>query len=386
MRMDPRKKYGFWMVTGGKIFFNKAEALVYASQHNLLVKFVYHSQVWNEFDRSRLGKVSLQALYKERALQLRDKYDYLVLYYSGGADSDNVLQTFLKNKIKLDEICVKWPKPLMDGKFYSSNKTDNSARNYWSEWDYAIKPYLKKLSKKHPDIKITIKDYMNQISKLDFENLFVKFNSLRAGMIVNTVISDSALKDKKRVGHIYGIDKPLITLDPTSNDVFMYFTDDCLDLIGLNEIDPGSAEPFYWTPDMPNLAYEMAYQVSQYYLFNKEQRKFIHHRPYLTDEEWKMFRSVKNDIAKKILYKHWDNRFQVSKPESASRKDKFFWIYENSELSSVKEILTGVSKEKTDQIANRWLEIEKDPINKNNITTYKVLRTDLYYVTHFQDD
>ena len=92
------EKYGCWETNGLK-FGNKVEALIYASQNDTKVKFVYHDNVWKNFDRSVLGKVSLNQLYKERAQQLRDSYDYLILYYSGGADSHNVLMSFINNNI-----------------------------------------------------------------------------------------------------------------------------------------------------------------------------------------------------------------------------------------------------------------------------------------------
>ena len=94
------EKYGYWETNGLK-FENKVKALTYATQNNTGVKFVYHDKVWKNFDRSVLGKVSLNQLYKERAQQLRDSYDYLILYYSGGADSHNVLMSFINNNIKL---------------------------------------------------------------------------------------------------------------------------------------------------------------------------------------------------------------------------------------------------------------------------------------------
>jgi len=60
------------------------------------VKLIGHYQV----------SESLDFLYALRARQLREKYDYLVLYFSGGADSTNILKTFIDNNIFLDEIVM----------------------------------------------------------------------------------------------------------------------------------------------------------------------------------------------------------------------------------------------------------------------------------------
>jgi len=51
-------------------------------------------------------KETLNDLYKDRAIQLRQDYDYLILFYSGGYDSHNILETFMRNNIYLDEILI----------------------------------------------------------------------------------------------------------------------------------------------------------------------------------------------------------------------------------------------------------------------------------------
>lgn len=68
---------------------------------------------------------SWKDLLKERAQQLRDTHDYIVLHYSGGSDSETVLNAFLDNGIFIDEIvncyydipnapCVNGVKPKTD--------------------------------------------------------------------------------------------------------------------------------------------------------------------------------------------------------------------------------------------------------------------------------
>jgi hypothetical protein len=43
---------------------------------------MFYDSVWNNFDKTTLGNADLDYLYKLRALQLREEYDYLVLYFS----------------------------------------------------------------------------------------------------------------------------------------------------------------------------------------------------------------------------------------------------------------------------------------------------------------
>ena len=49
---------------------------------------------------------SLDYFYIKRAEQLRNSYDYLILHYSGGHDSHQILETFMLNGIFIDEILI----------------------------------------------------------------------------------------------------------------------------------------------------------------------------------------------------------------------------------------------------------------------------------------
>ena len=55
-------------------------------------------------DDSVIQCKSFDELLKERCIQLRDKYNYLILYFSGGSDSETTLQSFIRSGIHLDEI------------------------------------------------------------------------------------------------------------------------------------------------------------------------------------------------------------------------------------------------------------------------------------------
>jgi len=269
------KKYGYWETQGLK-FESKYYALRHATIHNSEVWFKYHNEVWTAFDRSVLGKIPLNVLYRTRAQQLRDKYEYLILYYSGGADSHNVLRSFLDNSILLDEICVKMPKHILDGKYYSPNKIDLTARNYWSEWDYSIKPTLDVISQQHPNIKINIKDYIGNSTTKNIELLFEKSNHIRpAAMLYSDSVSDSDLvvsDSGKTVGHIFGTDKPLLL--QKENAAYMFFNDFALSTTTSGPSNHENGECFYWAPDFPILPFEMAYQTSEYYNLNPNDRKF----------------------------------------------------------------------------------------------------------------
>jgi len=70
----------------------------------------YNDEFFGQFDWSKEPKETINELYKQRALELREQYDYLALYYSGGHDSSNVLYAFLDNGIPIDEVVTYYSK------------------------------------------------------------------------------------------------------------------------------------------------------------------------------------------------------------------------------------------------------------------------------------
>lgn len=372
--MQLTEKYGYWSVNNIK-FYKKHEALVYASKVRTNVVFHYHDNVWRNFNLNLLGKVPLKNLYKERANQIREKYDYLVLYYSGGADSHNVLKTFIDNDIKLDEICVKWPKTLMNGNLYTPNNIDTTGKNYWSEWNYAIEPILKWIASNRPEIKITIKDYTDNINSLNFEKIFEELNFIRGGgVLLNSVISDSdkIITDKnKKIAHIYGIDKPMIFKH--NEKMYMFFLDSCLDQAGRSNVDIESTECFYWTPDFPLLPFEMAYQLCVYFKQNKLEQDYIW--SINNKKSVNIINQYLNDVSRNVLYDNWDNRFQADKPNE-TRTDKFFWFYEHPELDLVRQKYFYSVNSRLNKIHSNLLTSSSDKLR-----FYNVCKTNFFYVT-----
>lgn len=114
-------------------------------------------QCWLYFHDDVLSKVnwkvepllSLDELYKIRAQYLREKYDYIILCYSGGTDSTAMLEAFYYNNIHIDEILVVGA--------LSQDPHSGSDMNHNGDLYYNAFPLLKKLS--FPNTKITVIDY-----------------------------------------------------------------------------------------------------------------------------------------------------------------------------------------------------------------------------------
>ena len=92
------------------------------------VHWNYHEDVFSRALWTHEPPDDIEELYRQRALQLREQYDHLVLFYSGGADSTTILQAFIKNNIKLDLLfgIISF---FVFNNYYSSNESSEGQRN-----------------------------------------------------------------------------------------------------------------------------------------------------------------------------------------------------------------------------------------------------------------
>jgi hypothetical protein len=367
--------FGTWTVADHS-FQNKRNALLWASNNGCLpVAWAWHDHVWKNFDRSRLGKQSLLNLYKERAQQLRDTYDYLILAYSGGADSHNILMAFLDNDIKLDQIFVHQPFSYINSTYHTPNSTDATSRNMISEWDYCIKPTLDYLAHNHPGIKIELSNWMDNVNESYFSNedTFLNAGGSNNGMgpmarnLDFSKIGLDTLRKDKTIATIYGSDKPLLWVN--NNQVSLMFTDIPMSH-GTNAV--GTFEPFYWSEKLPDLIFEMAYQVYLHFKVNLHLQKFMWSKDSIATDN--MTVKINNEISKQVCYSStWDfKKFQSDKPNlSGLRQDRDFFIYEFDDYQRVKETWRYHQE-------GFFHGIDKKYINDGG--NLKVIRSNLYYL------
>jgi hypothetical protein len=280
--------------------------------------------------------------YRRRAQQLREKYDYLLLTFSGGGDSTNVLDSFILNNIHLDEVMVWWPRHLTAGKYVPNPSED--AKNYSSEWDYLIEPKLKWLEKVAPRTKITIVDNLVDLkpeeSKDDLTKITVRhtWNGIKRWQGFDSVL-EQRQKTHKNCAIIMGINPPVIA--KMKRHFLVYFVDSLANaLYGPDYTDQGlcrNVEFFYWTPDMPELVREQAHALLNNLRLNPQFLNLV--------SEWNIDSSGKRvqvgDLGsdyekqrrwiKSVLYPSYDYRnLQVNKIKNMiGRSEWFSWFYDN---------------------------------------------------------
>ena len=161
--------HGYYIV-GDQIYLNKSEAVFQASTTGKELVWKFHDDVFNTINWNQRPSGTLRDLYKERAQQIRDKYDYVVVHFSGGMDSWTVLNSFLSNGIHVDEIFTRWA--FAERKFKDADSNNKDSSNLSSEFEYAVVPVLEHIKKNFPNINIVVDDYseciQQELSEEDF--------------------------------------------------------------------------------------------------------------------------------------------------------------------------------------------------------------------------
>lgn len=136
------------------MFYYDLDFKVYPTQmdaisSNKFCNFYYYDQEMRAIDWLTEPSETLSELYKQRAQQIRDMYDYVIVCYSGGYDSTNILETFYYNNIHIDEILVVGA--------LSQDPEQGSDANHNGDLYHNAFPTLNSMSL--PNTKITVADY-----------------------------------------------------------------------------------------------------------------------------------------------------------------------------------------------------------------------------------
>jgi hypothetical protein len=253
------KNKGYWQVDGEQ-FDNKINAILAAQKKNTEVTFHYNDRWWNEFDWAVEPTKTLDELYVERAQQLRAKYKTLILRFSGGSDSTNIIRTFLDNNIKIDIVVI--------------NDYEGLSGLSWADHQGNLErklityPTAKKLLDEGADFELmsvdssygvlVIKDDPDWIFKYNAPRLrAVEINAPRMGQ------SEKLAKyNNPDTCIISGLDKPAIRL--LNDKLWVSCVSDSLPVLA----DPGHSnmiqEPFYWTADLPELPIKQNHVVKNW--------------------------------------------------------------------------------------------------------------------------
>jgi len=136
------------------IFYYDESFNVYRNQLDAIASkkqcwLYFHDKEMALVDWKTEPSLTLEQLYKARAEYIRDNNKYIILCYSGGHDSTNILETFYYNNIHIDEILIVGA--------LSQDSYEGSDENHNGELYKNVFPTLNKLNL--PNTKITVADY-----------------------------------------------------------------------------------------------------------------------------------------------------------------------------------------------------------------------------------
>jgi len=342
--LTSQRENGVYYQVGESFTSSKIHALQLATSQNITPRWNFFNQ---EFDSVPWdiapSDLNLTELYRRRARELRDKYNYLILWYSGGSDSWTALRAFIDQGIYPDEILVSIPKDFIDKDLSSINSRDISSENSLAEWNLQIEPNLIWLGNHYPQIKITISDWSTRLTSdmsvdawhggagmYNFQTM-AKFNS------ISSISADhSKLSENHSVGIITGQDKPQVTV--RDNKFYLYFIDV---LAGITPQTAGQTlERFYWSPDCIDILRAQAWLMYEYFLTHPKMLGTI-------EIPRKHFeRKIEyDDIARHIVYSQWSD---------TNSKSPFFYVRKNAYSLNSETSYVYLEKYKSDRLITSW--------------------------------
>lgn len=327
------KKLGYYSCNGEE-YYSKIQACLRSVELNKPVKWHFNDDVFSSIDWTVEPEESLDQLYDKRARELREKYDYIILSYSGGADSHNIYESFRRQGLKIDEFMVN---TLTDASknFVNVNRNNLSSSDApESEHQLHLLPRLAEIARDMPTAKITVYD----MSQTLFDSLGNADESwvlkMKEGLnpIGITRFNYLYFKDAKMtldkgksVAVIVGVEKPRTYI--RNGKIYFRFIDRSANI---NTIDHyfddytnTTVEYFYWAPESARML------VKQGHVIKKWLEAFPENQVNWLDVNFNIrtTRLVHERILRELLYTTWNTSwFQGNKAISDwySEFDKWF--------------------------------------------------------------
>ena len=194
----------------GKRYDNKYKAISENIETGHPIRFNEPASYLN-YDFSKNPLEEWNEMLKEWALELRQNFSYIRIWFSGGCDSMKMLEIFLQNKIFIDEICI----------------IKSGIVDYDHELDDVAIPYINKVKHLIPNTKIDIR-VANEHDMVFFYSNAYWFENLKATntepyLQATHILKDYNINHDTKIANLYGKDKPFIMY--FQNQWWTYFLD-----------------------------------------------------------------------------------------------------------------------------------------------------------------
>jgi hypothetical protein len=132
-------------IVNGKKYINKLEAYNTALTNGVWPHWNFFEEQFSKKNWTVEPKESLTELYNQRARNIRNEYDYIICWFTGGSDSDNIVHSFLSQGLHIDEI---WHRSTLSR--HSRRDEGLDAFNAANETRLAVIPRLKEYQSRYP--------------------------------------------------------------------------------------------------------------------------------------------------------------------------------------------------------------------------------------------
>jgi hypothetical protein len=290
-------------------------------------QFIFNDDVFSKLDWTIEPPFDLKTLYRERAQQLRDQYKYLILSYSGGSDSQEVLGTFIENGIFLDEVQIVTHEKAISRLSTDLLMSDDSLKMLL-EYRYAAVPQLRKLAEVSPNTKITEIDISDDLVGDVLGNKFSFFGMQKSAINASFVTQNAphsrnffqqhhnnrTLKHQDGACFIRGIEKPSLRLrDGTLHFMFTDVSMHTVRMIQLGHIDEVyTIENFFWSRECPLIP------IKQSHVIKRSLESDVRFLDRFLDNQKKSSEHVRNNLSgmppeqnfkreyNRYIYHHWN--------------------------------------------------------------------------------
>jgi len=343
------KDLGYYTCNGIE-FSSKVDALIYSKTVNKPVNWIFHNDLFSNYNWEIEPEHSLDYYYDKRARELREQYDYLILSYSGGSDTHNILESFIRQGLHIDEIVTNH----MSKATKNITVLDPNVKNAWNfaaEHELQAVPRLKYISEKLPKTKITVLDVsdivLNSMHTFDDVDWVLKRNDhLSIGQTFRyNYFHFSNIKkqfDKNlKVGIIVGLDKPKTFVN--AGKLYIKFGDIAVNITTINDFNDDytnvKVELFYWSKDTLPMMCKQGHVIKKWLQMNPHMLPAWDITDQKNNSTYRMGRLIHEKVLKSVIYTTWNEEwFQTDKSIVWWHTEFDTWFRTNKDLTKEYEM------------------------------------------------
>lgn len=313
------KKLGYYICDNLE-FDSKIRVGLHAVQVGKPIQWVFNNKEFQTYDWTKEPEESLDFYYDQRARQLRETYDYIILSYSGGSDSHNIYESFRRQGLHIDEIITNTMTKASQGLVDTNSREAQDAPA--SEHERHTLPRLREIAQQMPATKITVTDQSDYLFESleksgDASWVLEKREGLNpAGATRFNYLHFSEVRKKfdkdKKIAMVVGIEKPRTLIH--QGRFIMRFADRSTNMITvaehLKEYPNSTVEFFYWSPDCVPLIIKQGHVIKRWLEINTHmQQHWIANK-----SSGAVHRLIHEPVLRELLYTTWNKDwFQAKK-------------------------------------------------------------------------